>query len=231
MARRRSAGPGRRRAFFCAAAGFVLTVLVAWLSGVVPDYSLGQASFTAAEMKGDWPLKPPSDWPRPDYWTYGIGFCTSLEQASSNLDQLVATRRQDPGVVVHSMVVNTYGFPFRALRTRRLSVQAGRRITALDVGWFKTGRVVRGRLNPDGFATRRIAFEPVWHGFVLDWLFYSGVVLGLWAGLAAWRRRRRARAGRCVACAYPTDGLGTCPECGLPVQGVFAGAAGSLECT
>ncbi len=64
-----------------------------------------------------------------------------------------------------------------------------------------------------------LPLRPLWWGFLLDSILYSGVAwlctLSLTAPrvLRAWRRKRH---GRCVACGYDLRGATTaiCPECG-----------------
>jgi hypothetical protein len=58
---------------------------------------------------------------------------------------------------------------------------------------------------------------PLWPGFALNTIFYSGLAWGLWQVPLAIRRRRRRRLNRCVKCGYDRAGLAAdahCPECG-----------------
>ena len=60
----------------------------------------------------------------------------------------------------------------------------------------------------------------LWPGFLLNTLFWSGVIASpfwLRRGFVAWRTARRRRAGLCPACGYARGGLhphNPCPECG-----------------
>jgi hypothetical protein len=63
-----------------------------------------------------------------------------------------------------------------------------------------------------------VAVWPQWPGLVMNVALYAGMVLLLWWGPGAARRRVRRRRGWCVACGYDLKGSGgsggVCPECG-----------------
>ncbi len=70
-----------------------------------------------------------------------------------------------------------------------------------------------------GEELHRLAYQHVTYGVVgvlLGW-----VLMATAAAIPAVVRRRRRRRGCCVACGYPTRGLGspTCPECGEAIAG------------
>lgn len=61
-----------------------------------------------------------------------------------------------------------------------------------------------------------IPLVPVFPGYLLNVLFYAGILGAAWAAIA-WRiRARRRRLGLCVRCRYSVAGLevDACPECG-----------------
>jgi hypothetical protein len=67
------------------------------------------------------------------------------------------------------------------------------------------------------FNPRALPLTPCWAGFAANTIAYGALSLCLWAGVAAFRRRRRARRALCPFCSYPRAGLApdsTCPECG-----------------
>lgn len=64
---------------------------------------------------------------------------------------------------------------------------------------------------------RVVPFAPVWHGFVVDSLFYAVVLWPLTCGPFALRRLLRRRRGLCPACAYPMGDSAVCAECGRPL--------------
>jgi len=63
-----------------------------------------------------------------------------------------------------------------------------------------------------------LPLRPIFPGFLVNTLFYSGVWFGIFFGVATLRRALRKKRGRCVKCSYdlrgaPGDVKG-CPECG-----------------
>ena len=60
----------------------------------------------------------------------------------------------------------------------------------------------------------RLPTRVLWVGFVLNGLFYAGLIFGPWQTVSVVRRRHRHVAGRCLRCGYDLAGLGACPECG-----------------
>lgn len=83
----------------------------------------------------------------------------------------------------------------------------------MEVDWW-------GRIH------RILPLKPIWSGFILNTIFWAGVVaFGRWAWVCAVRRpriRRRFAQHRCVVqrCGFPLANAPRCPECGaeqLPV--------------
>lgn len=114
------------------------------------------------------------------------------------------------------------GWPFRStVGTMRL----GWYPESFD--WRRNGSVFTGpmwiRRDATGArigAPRLIPLKPLWPGFVADTIFYGVVWWVFLLALAAWTRRRRRRAGRCVHCRYDlraTPPNLPCPECGRDV--------------
>ena len=65
-------------------------------------------------------------------------------------------------------------------------------------------------------AGRHLPIKIVWFGFVVNSLFYAGVLCLLMCGSFALRRFMRRKRGLCVACGYELRGdfSAGCPECG-----------------
>ncbi len=55
-------------------------------------------------------------------------------------------------------------------------------------------------------------------GFVVNTLFYGGVLWLVFCGPSVLRRRLRIRGGRCPACGYPAGPAPVCSECGGRVR-------------
>lgn len=65
----------------------------------------------------------------------------------------------------------------------------------------------------------RLLATPVWWpGFLVNWLIYSLLILGVVRGPSFLRRIIRLRSDRCTACGYILKGLDRCPECGTPAR-------------
>ena len=65
-------------------------------------------------------------------------------------------------------------------------------------------------------AGRHLPIKIVWFGFVVNSLFYAGVLCLLMCGSFALRRFMRRKRGLCVACGYDLRGefSAGCSECG-----------------
>jgi hypothetical protein len=121
------------------------------------------------------------------------------------------------GVRVRVAVATRAGAPFRALGScdwyEGASPPTGGRVRVSmrhTVGEL-------GTISFPGFYPLPLVDGPIPLGFVADAAFYAGGAWGLRALLAAVRRGRRRRGGRCHACGYDRHGLGPrdlCPECG-----------------
>ena len=68
------------------------------------------------------------------------------------------------------------------------------------------------------FPDRMLPLRPLWPGFAVNTLFYTGVLWMLSCGPFALRRMIRKRRGRCPACAYPIGTSEVCTECGAAVN-------------
>jgi len=193
--------------------GVVINVLVAW--GVAAAGLPMKADHNYDAPGQGWPRRSPVGWPtEPDTWMTGESLGYASRGASHNMAALARTRRTDPTVVMHMMIVDAYGLPFRSMRTTRRIVQRGPAITSNEQTVLDAGTIVPRVLNPSQTATNRFAFDPVWPGFVLNSLVYAVLALVTMLGLTRLRADRRRRRGRCVRCNYLLAGLDVCPECG-----------------
>lgn len=59
--------------------------------------------------------------------------------------------------------------------------------------------------------------KPIWGGFILNTLFYSGLCLIVLTRIQRLRCASRSRRGECRACGHPLARLPRCPECGAEV--------------
>ena len=65
---------------------------------------------------------------------------------------------------------------------------------------------------------RAMPLEPIFPGFAINTLFYTGVLWVLFCGPFALRRMIRRQRGRCAQCAYPIGRSPVCTECGAAIQ-------------
>lgn len=204
--------------------GAVINVLVAY-SALLFDAKHGVSREYEATP---WPISVPSDWPtlaghsiRYDFTLVStrIYYENTREQARAEILRWPSISCR---ICEHMMgwpclaVVNYEGFgpndpgpnmrgPF--LRDLELSV------------WYAglplSGNPWASRLT----ARNRMPIKPLWPGFAINTLFYGTLVSGAMTGIAALKRRRRAKRGLCIQCAYPLTRGDLCPECGTAVRG------------
>jgi hypothetical protein len=75
----------------------------------------------------------------------------------------------------------------------------------------------RGRKRSGMVAEAAIPLRPIWAGLAMNTAVYASCWIGVLGLLAAWRRARAGRHGRCRSCGYDLGGLpagAVCPECG-----------------
>ena len=65
---------------------------------------------------------------------------------------------------------------------------------------------------------RLVPAKPIWAGFILNTLFYSGLCLIVLRRMQRLRAAARARRGECRACGHPLAGIACCPECGAAAK-------------
>ncbi len=71
---------------------------------------------------------------------------------------------------------------------------------------------------PANESRRLVPLAPIWSGFVINTLFYAGLIWCLTAGPFVARRALRRRRGRCLKCAYPIGDRDVCTECGEAIS-------------
>lgn len=115
------------------------------------------------------------------------------------------------------------GVPFLAMygavRVQRETQEADRPVWAVLLPW-------RMDIFPYGTTSCVLPLKPIWSGFILNTIFWGGVIaFGRWVWACAVTRpriRRRFAQHRCVVrrCGFPLADATRCPECGteqLPV--------------
>ena len=168
-----------------------MTVAVAWSLPLCldPFAHPGRPTVTDYWSKMDWPAYRESGTWR---WT-GAG-----------------TELSNEGLVVVG------GWPLAALTSTCESAALrggdGRVVAGLPVGGVWTFDDYHGWSIP-----RALGTQPIWHGLVVNTMFYATAVYVLICFASTSRGMMRKRRGLCVACAYPVA-EGTCPECGTVVS-------------
>jgi hypothetical protein len=65
---------------------------------------------------------------------------------------------------------------------------------------------------------RALPLLPIWPGFAINTIIYSGILWMILVLPFALRRQRRIRRGLCPSCAYPIGASELCTECGKPLD-------------
>ncbi len=74
-------------------------------------------------------------------------------------------------------------------------------------------------LMPDGTTMQfTLPLAPIWPGFVVNTVFWSGAAWLTWRGVRAIRRHFRRAEGCCGHCGYPIGVSNVCTECGHSVR-------------
>jgi len=192
-----------------AAAGAVLTVLIAWASALwLPDPKLGPVATSRA--KASW-----------------VPAGHELENTFRG-ERFGATRWQIQGApldtarpVFDSFVTNagSWGLPMRSVgyvkiydaRARTTRSPTWMRGVIMPV-WVQSWAM---KLSPKGTPYHgTLPLVPQWTGLVVDTAFWGLVAFGVAHMFVRWRGARRVRRGRCRVCGYYVSGLKACPECG-----------------
>jgi hypothetical protein len=140
--------------------------------------------------------------------------CTRWRTCRSERYQGIIVHGPDaPPEGLYEMNVYLSGFPCYALSAGTIEVR-----DALDSLVVPEREYWGVRLRPmSDPSLGLLPLHPLWPGFALNTIFYSGLAWGLWQVPLAIRRRRRRRLNRCVKCGYDRAGLAAdahCPECG-----------------
>lgn len=116
----------------------------------------------------------------------------------------------DAETSLRALATHAAGWPWAALTA-----------TEEHFPWAKPpNRAVRGAIVFSGWQGNPgvwLPVRPLWHGLVLDSVFYAVVVLAVWSGLGRGRAWLRTRRSRCAKCGYDRRGIraeAACPECG-----------------
>lgn len=78
------------------------------------------------------------------------------------------------------------------------------------------GLIATPILPDDDWGPRGLPLYPIWHGFVVNMLFYAAFLWLLFTSQRSMRRFIRRKHGLCVTCGYDLRGADhkACPECG-----------------
>ena len=125
------------------------------------------------------------------------------------IDREVAMDRQEERLSVHL----TYGDSNLILIGFQTS--AGLPLHSLLI---RSGEIPKGSNWPPPPAS--VSLRPIWPGFAINTLFYAAILGIMFAAVGVLRRKRRARRGLCVKCAYDLRGIDSsqCPECGEVIR-------------
>lgn len=109
------------------------------------------------------------------------------------------------------------GWPLRAMAGSAEDVSQSQKRRGTEEWRSRFAIQVAG---PSKIVPKLLPLMPLWPGFVVNTLFYTGMVVLIGRGWGAARRSRLRRRGLCTGCGYPRTGLApgaACPECGNAV--------------
>lgn len=205
--------------------GAIVNVAVAWGCGMLRPGARGSSLYnTRGLAQNTWPVSVPLDWPCPSYVGQNRIFgsrillawkCDILDSESNHVQSI-----EPP---YWKTLVLQAGLPLNSLQGYIEKFD----LTDSAAGNISPNRSIRyvwlHRLPPRaGWIGRRMLHllptHPIWPGFLLNTLFYAGVLWLLLVGPRVLRRHYRRRRGLCPACAYPIGVSSVCTECGKPVK-------------
>ncbi len=125
--------------------------------------------------------------------------------------------RKGGGPEVLSVIIaeEARGWPFRCLRCYwkggeirgGVDLGGGRRDYHLENG-------VQTSISFPNDAPRNLPLIPIWHGLLLNVLFYASLLMSARMLHVSVRQHMRVRRGLCPKCAYPMGESSVCTECG-----------------
>ena len=126
--------------------------------------------------------------------------------------------RKGGGPEVLSVIIaeEARGWPFRCLRCYwkggkirgGVDLGGGRRNYQLENG-------VQTSISFPNDAPRNLPLIPIWHGLLLNVLFYTSLLMSARMLHGTVRQHMRVRRGLCPKCAYPMGESSVCTECGI----------------
>jgi len=217
------------------ALAFVLTVLSAWIPAwwmPTQTYSSMATSDSTnpAGPAGIWRDTVPAGWGDRSHATAKIGVARQVPGGTRVVGPVLRYMQGD----FNGLLVSPNGVAFGTNGDGNL-------LDRYEIGWPirtmtcvgyadkrpQTGGVIAGlythgiqvpEFKPLGMkAARHLPLRPIWARFVpaLAVWFVVLIALGPVARVPGrWRRRKRLRSGRCLACGYDLTGIEACPECG-----------------
>ncbi len=204
--------------------GAALTVVVAWAC----------AAWSPVRLRED---SPQLSWgaPTPQFWPTSPDSATI--ELSLGLTQINASGRSpsdQPGRRGTAQWVFQAGLPFRCLHRERHRVEAWTELyfpLSLDM-FYEDEPWTNGLAMPTFFHLRydyirRFPVRPMWPGFALNTLIYSGLVFTILLAPGVVRRSFRARSNRCIECGYMLLDAQRCTECGRTLNQPLQRAAHS----
>lgn len=216
-----------RRIAISLAIGAMCTVVIAW---VLPILFRSKVEASLLDPM-PWPIALPADWPTQPTNPH---FSRSRAMTSIRYERDTLHDQAQRRFILDE---TRCGWPFRALtRFEGHSTAVG--WTHTDVAewselslsvWHSGLSVVAPSRPPSRSFGEPLPIKPLWPGFLANSLFYASIPWLLMFGVSTLKRRRRARRGLCVQCAYPIAGLNLCPECGTATPSTTANGTPASE--
>ena len=219
---------GARTFLIFTLAGSATTVAVAWACAMwadIPSDDLGRILYRPGEQLPqevpNWADDLPEGFPEGPGWTkiYRRGVGVRYVELRSHSPRDLAKA----DVEFYYVHVVYAGWPFDALRARAWTIDAVRGgFWAPPAPPKLDGALVvdsHDAAAPFYNMERLLPFDVEWLGFVVNTIFYGGILYLLVRRPEAIRRFFRIRREACAACGYPIGSSAVCTECGVELAG------------
>lgn len=187
------------------AAGLVVSLVVAW------SCTLWVPTTKSLPSKPHWPRSPPTGWP-PTITLYAnrVGFGLAIERA------IAEVWRGSEALYFVQMDSLTAGWPAPCVSLVALSSskEGNKQLSSF---WEEGIPIPKWAGRPRQFQQNNVRLPVIvigW-GLLVDSAVFAAPIGAIILGVAALKRRRRARLNCCANCGYDLGGIcGLCPECG-----------------
>ena len=187
-----------RRAIVCLILGSVMTIAVAWACAAWSPARRARGLYLTEQGEGV------------HHWGFGVTLDSEMWYEASD---------------VKYRGTLTTGWPFPSLRATEWGLvvtETPWQMEQVDASIWRRGISLTRSQEPLSYDTKQrlLPLHPVLQGFVIDTLFYAGLLGAVRLAQTALLRAFRRRRGLCISCGYDLAGITAvvCPECGSPME-------------